>query len=87
MTSSTNVEIRINVLNSVLTDEEQRIVDPALLEAKGDLSTGLSNIEKQLSESEEEKPKASELLPKVKLAYSLADLSEDNETIVKAIAV
>ena len=81
-----NLDTRIRVLNTVLTTEEQPVVDTALREADGDLSTALSNIEKQLSESEEQKQKASELLPKVSLAYSLADLSEDNEPIVRAIA-
>ncbi len=81
-----NLETRIKVLNTVLTKQEQRVVDTALREANGDLPTALSNIEKKLSESEEQKQKASKLLPRVNLAYSLADLSEDNEPIVRTIS-
>ena len=81
-----DLETRINVLNTVLTNDEQQVVDTALRDAEGDLPTALSDIEKRLSESEEQKQKASELLPKVSLAYSVADLSEDNEPLVRAIA-
>ncbi len=81
-----DLETRINILNTVLSSEDQPLVDTALRDADGDLPTTLSNIEKQLSESEEQKQKASELLPKVNLAYSVADLSEDNEPLVRAIA-
>ncbi|MDJ0575685.1 MAG: hypothetical protein QNJ65_11025 [Xenococcaceae cyanobacterium MO_234.B1] len=81
-----NLETRINVLNTVLTSDEQEVVDTALRDAEGDLPTALSNIEEQLSESEEQQQKASELLPRVNLAYSVADLSEDNEPLVRAIA-
>ncbi len=76
MTSqSFNLETRINVLNTVLTNDEQQVVDTALREADGDLSATLSSLEAQ----------PPELLQKVTLAYSLADLSEDNEPIVRAI--
>ncbi|MDJ0713811.1 MAG: neuraminidase-like domain-containing protein [Prochloraceae cyanobacterium] len=81
-----NLETRINILNTVLSSDEQQVVDTALRDAEGDLPTALSDIEKRLSESEEQKQKASELLPKVSLAYSVADLSEDNEPLVRAIA-
>ncbi len=71
-----NLNTRINVLNTVLNPEEQPVVDRALRDANGDLSIVLSSLEEQ----------PPELLRRVTLAYSLADLSEDNEPIVRAIA-
>ncbi len=71
-----NLENRINVLNTVLTTEEQPVVDSALREANGDLSVALSSLGEQ----------PLELLGKVTLAYELADISEDNASIVRAIA-
>lgn len=71
-----NLDTRINVLNTVLTTEEQPVVDRALRDANGDLSIALSSLGEQ----------PQQLLQRVRLAYSLADLSEDNEAIVTAIA-
>ncbi|MGK7892534.1 MAG: neuraminidase-like domain-containing protein, partial [Xenococcus sp. (in: cyanobacteria)] len=73
-----NLENRINVLNIVLTTEEQQVVDTALQDANGNLSDTLSRLE-----GEGQPP---ELLERVTLAYELADLSEDNAPIVSAIA-
>lgn len=86
-----NLQNRINVLRTVLTDENESIinlVDGAFRNSKGDLRTAVLEIKQELSESEDEeqKQKASELMPKVSLAYSVADLAEDNEAVVKAIA-
>ena len=70
-----NLDTRINVLNTVFTNEEQQqLVNTALRDANGDLSIALSSLEGQ----------PTELLQKLTLTYSLADLSEDNESIVRA---
>jgi hypothetical protein len=77
-TKELNLETRINTLHAVLTTkQDQHAVDHALRAANGDMTAALSNLKDKLS-------KAS--LQKVALAHTLADLSNDNEPFVKAVA-
>jgi len=78
MTSqSFNIEIRINALNSVLTNEEQKqAVNEALNNSQGDISAAFKSLQETLPEDS---------LKKVTLANSLADWSDNNIPLVKAL--
>ncbi|CAG9932011.1 neuraminidase-like domain-containing protein [Candidatus Nitrotoga arctica] len=73
-----NVETRIKALNVVLADKgDQKLVGKALTDAGGDWSVALKDLKKaKLSAA---------LLNKLKFAHSLAELSDDNVQVVKAL--
>lgn len=74
-----NVETRIKTLNVVLTDTaEQTRVEKALKDAGGEWSIALAELKKT------DLPAAS--IKKLEFAHTLADLSDDNESVVKALS-
>jgi hypothetical protein len=73
-----NLQSRISALNAVLTKKpNQTAVESALTDAKGDWSIALATLKNKLPP---------EALQKVVLAHSLAELSNDNVPLVKALA-
>src|SRR5215470_10502971 len=73
-----NVETRIKALNVVLTDAgEQKMVEKAFKDASGDWSVALTSLKASL-------PAAS--VSRLEFAHGLADLSDDNLHIVKALS-
>ena len=73
-----NLETRIKALNTVLTKKKDRqTVTKALRAANGDMAAALSSLKGKL-------PKAA--LQKVALAHSLAVLSDDHVSLVKALS-
>jgi hypothetical protein len=73
-----NLETRMNTLHAVLTTkQDQHAVDHALRAANGDMTAALSSLKDKLSKSS---------LQKLALAHTLADLSNDNEPFIKAVA-
>jgi len=79
MSSETvNLEARIKTLHAVLTKKgDRQIVAKALRAADGDMPAALASLKDKLPEA---------ALQKVALAHSLAVLSGDNVSIVKALA-
>jgi len=76
-TQTFNVDTRIKALNVVLTDTgEQNIVEKALRDASGDWSVALKDLQTKLPAS---------AVSRLELAHSLADLSDDNEHVVKRL--
>jgi Tc toxin complex TcA C-terminal TcB-binding domain/Neuraminidase-like domain len=74
---SLNLETRINTIKTVLTSKkDQKAVDSALRMANGDMPTAMQALTEKL-------PAAS--LQKIALAHSLADLSDDHLSVVKAL--
>jgi Tc toxin complex TcA C-terminal TcB-binding domain/Neuraminidase-like domain len=77
-TKTLSLETRIKALNTVLTKKNDRqIVTKAIRAAKGDMPAALASLKGKL-------PKAA--LQKVALAHSLAVLSDDHVSIVKALS-
>ena len=74
-----DIKTRINTLHAVLTDEtQQRTVDTALSDAKGDWSAARESLKEIITMS-------SDSLEKLDLANTLADWSDDNVPVVKAL--
>lgn len=73
-----NLETRIKTLNTVLTEKHDRqTVDEALRAANGDMSAALESLKGKLPDAE---------LQKVGFAHSLAVLSDDHVSLVKALS-
>jgi hypothetical protein len=73
-----NLETRIKALNTVLTKKkDHQTVTKALRAAKGDLFAALASLKDKLPEA---------ALQKVALGHSLAVLSDDHVSVVKAVS-
>ena len=73
-----NLETRIKTLNTVLTEKHDRqTVDEALRAANGDMPAALESLKGKLPDA---------ALQKVGLAHSLAVLSDDHVSVVKALS-
>ena len=73
-----NLENRIKTLNTVLTEKNDRqTVDEALRAANGDMPAALASLKGKLPDA---------ALQKVALAHSLAVLSDDHVSVVKALS-
>ena len=73
-----NLETRIKTLKTVLTEKHDRqIVDEALRAANGDMPAALESLKGKLPDA---------ALQKVALAHSLAVLSDDHVSVVKALS-
>ena len=73
-----NLETRIKTLNTVLTEKRDRqTVDEALRAASGDMPAALESLKGKLPDA---------ALQKVAFAHSLAVLSDDHVSVVKALS-
>ncbi len=78
-TKPINMETRINALNAVLTKKaEQHVVSDALTASNGDWTAAAASLIGKLPDTS---------LQKVALAHTLALWSDDNVTVVKALAM
>ena len=78
MPSETHIEARVKSLNTVLTEKHDRqTVDEALRAANGDMPAALESLKGKLPDA---------ALQKVAFAHSLAVLSDDHVSVVKALS-
>jgi hypothetical protein len=77
-TTSTNLEARISALSAVLTrNDDKKVVKDELKAVNGDFNAALEKLKHKVSETS---------LQKVVLAHALAEWSDDNLPLVKALA-